>query len=155
MLSTRRVKMTTGQLISHVHTLYYHNNYVYPSVDITNIWADFGSKTFAIADITSVSMSEIPPNKLMGIVGVELLVGGLLGGAIIALAFPSVVCDTIAGLVILLFVCLGIWVTSTTKSKYVVKISTASGVSKAFTSTNRVYTKDIVVAINKAIKERD
>jgi hypothetical protein len=145
--------LTTEQYTYQEHTLYYLNLHVEPSISITNALADLGSKTFPIADITSVSMIEIPTNKFIQTLGFEFMVMGPLLGIVIALVCPSFVFYTIGVLVTLLFFGSGIWVRSLSRPKYVVKISTASGVYNALTSTNRMDIEEIVISTKKAIDE--
>lgn len=145
--------MTIDQSKFKEHTLYYLNLHVEPTISVTNALADLGSNTFPILDITSVSMIEIPTNKFMRIVGLEFLVMGPLLGVLIALVFPSFVFYSIGVLLTLLFFGTGIWVTSLSRPKYVVQISTASGVYNALTSTNRMDIEEIVMAIKTAIDQ--
>ena len=83
-------------------TTYYQDG----SITVTNARAVLGSKTYAMANITSVSMGEIPANRTVGIViaviGLAILAcsasggsdgaGGIIGGLLLqVLAVSSLI----------------------------------------------------------------
>jgi hypothetical protein len=147
-------------------TIYYQDE----SIIITNARAVLGSKTYAMANITSVSMGVIPANRMPGIVlaaigGLSTLCcgcsalaplstlgysnngdsSGIIGNAVFA---------GIGAIIGLLFVAGGIALAIMSKPTYVVKIGSASGEANALTSQNKSYIAGIVTAMNEAIIKR-
>ena len=126
-------------------TTYYQDG----SIMVTNARAVLGSKTYAMANITSVSMGEIPANRTAGIVIV------VIGLAILACSASagsnSSAGGIIGGLVVAGF---GAFLAYAAKTQYIVKVGSASGESNALTSNNREYIQKIVNSINEAIIKR-
>lgn len=125
-------------------TTYYQDG----NITVTNARAVLGSKTYAMANITSVSMGEIPANRTPGIVialiGLAILACSASGGS-------DGIAGIIGGLVVAGF---GAFLAYAVKTQYVVKIGSASGESNALTSNDREYIQKIVNAINEAIIKR-
>lgn len=117
-------------------------------VTITNARAIIGEKTYAMINITSVSMGEIPPNKSLGI---ALILVGVLGAVCVSMVGESWIG---AGVWALIVVGGGIWALTVPKPKYVVRIGSASGEKNALVSPNREYIQKIVLALNEAIIKR-
>jgi len=110
------------------------------TVSITNARAVLGGKTYAMANITSVSMATIPANRKPGIVIaiIGLLIAGVTNGGIIGLLILA------AGIVLAVIV----------KPSYVVRIGSASGEADGLVSPNIEYIQKIVNAVNEAIIKR-
>jgi len=125
-------------------TIYYQDG----SITVTNARAVLGSKTYAMANITSVSMGEIPANRTPGIL---VAVIGLAILACSASAGSDGAGGIIGGLVVAGF---GAFLAYAAKTQYVVKIGSASGESNALTSKDREHIQKIVNAINEAIIKR-
>jgi len=130
-------------------TIYYEKD----SVKITNSRAIIFSKTYSLANITSVTMGVILPGTCMPIsvlaVGITLfLIGiGLLISSDVGSAFSMLVLGgLIAGVGYLSY--------KSGKNTYTVKIGSASGESHALSSPDKAYIEEIVQAMNKAIVER-
>ena len=123
-----------------LETVYYQDG----SVTVTNARAVIDSKTYAVANITSVSTSVIPANRTPGIVIAVLGFGGAMcsyiGGS-----------EIIGGVIVLGF---GILLAYIAKDKYAVKIGSASGVSQALISDDRERIQKISNSINEAIIKR-
>jgi uncharacterized protein DUF6232 len=112
-------------------------------IQITNARAVFGSKTYALANVTSVSMGEAPRNlrgaAWLAVIGLAVMVLGA-SGAGLYLGLIAVVAAMIMAVV--------------AKPKYVVKIGSASGESHALISSDRTEVEQIVAAMNNAIVQR-
>jgi hypothetical protein len=115
-------------------------------ITISNVRAIIGNKTYAMANITSVSLHKIPakrkPGILWAIIGFFVMIGGFAGGS------PGV---GVLGLIIL---ALGVWVAYSKKDFYTVHIGSSSGEADALKSKDGEYIKSIVTAINEAIIKR-
>jgi hypothetical protein len=115
-------------------------------VQVTNSRVVLGGKTYAMRNITSVTIGEIPPNRVPGIVlavlGLCPLMGGFSdnGGALLVIG--------------LIVIGLGIALAALVKTRYVVRLGSASGESDALTAPDVAYIRKIVDAINKAIVQR-
>jgi hypothetical protein len=121
-------------------------------IEITNLRAVSGGRTFDISDIPaveakSISASGCAPAALVAF-GLFLMGGGVLGEAddirvkavIIALGFLP-----LFGGLLMAFI---------SQPSYVVQLSTTSGEVKAFTSFDRPYIDRIVGALNNAIDQK-
>lgn len=122
-------------------------------IKITNLRAMFGGKTYAVSNITSVERETTPASSAP-------LVFAAIGVLMAVMAVPSFFQDrgafssgpNISLLVIgFLVLGLGILMTRAAKPSYNVKISTASGEIKAFTSDSDELTARITSALNDAI----
>jgi len=127
-------------------------------VRITNLRAILGNKTYAMSNITSVSLNKRTPSRLP----VTFL---LMGAGLLALFLFSFIqllggedTNAIPVLVLLLFgggfLALGILMRWAIKPTYVVRIGSASGESDVLTSTDRDLTERIIGAMNQAIVMR-
>jgi hypothetical protein len=116
-------------------------------VTVTNARAILGSKTFAMANITSVSMHTDEPNKLIWIL---LTIFGLLFALIGFLPDSPTACWGMS----LVLVAFSVFKLFTLKTKYSIVIGSASGETNALTSTNMTYIRKIVNAMNEAIVKR-
>nr|HET6902852.1 DUF6232 family protein [Ktedonobacteraceae bacterium] len=111
-------------------------------VTVTKTRAVFGGKTYAMTNISSVTIAK----KKINIVLVVIV--GLIGlGCLGALASSP-----IAGLIGLIIVAGLIYLL--VKPSYGVLITSAGGESQAYTSSNRVLIERIVSAVNEAIINR-
>ena len=125
-------------------TTYYQDG----GITVTNARAVLGAKTYAMANITSVSMGEIPANRAPGVV-VALI------GLAIAGCSASAGSDGTSGIVIGVIVLgIGIAIAAAVKIQYVVKIGSASGESNALVAKDKEYIQKIVNAVNEAIIKR-
>jgi len=117
-------------------------------ITITNARAVLGAKSYAMANITSVGMGHTPANRTPGVI-VALL--GVAFGGCLATASDSATGALIFGLVLLLS---GVAIAASAKSKYAVRIGSASGESDALSSDDREHIQKIVNALNEAIVKR-
>ena len=115
-------------------------------VRITNTRAIVGTTTYAMANITSVSMSEKPANRKLGIVV------AILGLIILAITYQLGSSGGVIFGVILLG--LGILIAAIVKPTYTVRIGSASGEADAVSSNDKKYIQAIVRAMNEAFIER-
>lgn len=111
---------------------------------ITSTRAVLHQRTFAMANITSVSLATNNQNSGCGCMLLGL--GGLL-------AFGLFSANTVeAGVIGILL--LGIGVAVMNETSYVVRIGSASGEANALQNSNREYIQRIVAALNQAIIDR-
>jgi len=114
------------------------------AITVTSTRAVLGAKTYAMANITSVTLGE---NKTaVGCRGALLFVGALFA---IGLFSGETIMLGIFGLIILV-----VGVVLMTQKSYVVRIGSASGEANALENKDRSYIKKIVAAVNQAIIER-
>lgn len=115
-------------------------------VRITNTRAIVGATTYAMANITSVSMAEKPANRKLGIVV------AILGLIILVITYQLGSSGGVIFGVILLG--LGILIAAIVKPTYTVRIGSASGETDAISSNDKKYIQAIVRAMNEAFIER-
>ena len=115
---------------------------------ITNSRAIFGSTTYAMSNITSVSKKQIPPSSGAGIFFMAI---GMLLGIIGLSSLPKISGLLVTGGALLV---LGAILVQSAKSTYIVMIASSSGESKALESKNKVLVEKIVEALNEAIVDR-
>jgi hypothetical protein len=128
-------------------------------VRITNLRAILGPKTYAMSNITSVTMAKSQPGTCLPF---ALLLGGAALLALFLLSAYSALSSprtTDAPSWILLVVgaislAIGIIVHRGAKPDYIVKIGSASGESNALSSRDRASIERIVGAMNQAIVMR-
>ncbi len=117
------------------------------SAIVTNVRATVGGKTYALADITSVSVSQKRPGRWVGIivavVGIALAAyaGSLLSGGGTARLFLAV------GVVIAI---VGGYLAISPRTQYFVTIASSSGEAHALTSTDKKRIAKVVAIINDA-----
>lgn len=119
-----------------------------PNIHVTNLRAILQGKTYAMANVTSVSMFTQFANKAPGVVL------AVLGGLILLGALPNTEmrgCFSIFGLLML---AIGIAVAWAAKNVYWVRIGSASGETNALSSRDHAYITRIVNAMNEAIVRR-
>ena len=120
------------------------------SVKITRAVAVLGGKTYAMANISSVSMTTIRAQKEIPVVM------SISGGLIILSGFFSISMKEVGGCwvvgIILLAVGL-LWLSQST-DKYAVKLSSNSGEVNALTSESKYEVEKIVAALNEAMIAR-
>jgi len=121
-------------------------------VRVTNARAILDNKTYAMANITSVSLTSEEPNRLWSgclvLAGIVfLIVGFILLISTDETGWASLVFGAFVG-------GLGILWWREMKPKYRVTLGSASGENHALASTNREYVEQIVNAMNEAIIER-
>lgn len=126
-------------------TIYYQDE----SIIVTNTRAVLGTKTYAMANITSVSMGVIPANRVPGIV--LALIGLAIAGCACSVVGKDAASVIVFGLIVL---GLGIAIAAAPKTRYVVKIGSASGEANALVSKDKEYIQKIVNAVNEAIIKR-
>ena len=136
------------------------------SVLITNTRAVLGAKTYAMANITSVSMKVIPADYtisiVVGLIGLFITACAgcvsLFGFAGLDLNSSSSAGPLVLGVVIGLFgVCgigAGIALAFLAKPTYAVRIGSASGEGNVLASKDRDYIQKIITAMNEAIIKR-
>ena len=115
-------------------------------VRITNTRAIIGTTTYAMANITSVSMGMKPANRTPGIAVailgfLILLITGLLGSS----------GGVIFGVILL---GIGILIAAIVKPTCTVRIGSASGETDAVSSKDKKYIQVIVNAMNEAFMKR-
>lgn len=108
-----------------------------------------GGTTYALRNITSVSMTYTPPQLGCAIL---VLLGGLFLLLLIIIPFNENNYHPIAGCILGGSIMLGsiVWM-SRIKTKYHVNLSSTAGEVHALTSKNKAYIEKIVVSINDAI----
>jgi len=116
------------------------------NVTVTSTRAIFGTKTYAMANVTSVTLREDNPNKGVGCV--LLVIGGVISLATL-LFYP-----TTAAIIACVTVVLAIAAGTSQKRTYWVRVDSASAESDALSSPNREYVEKIVKAVNQAIIDR-
>lgn len=110
-------------------------------ITITNARAVLGDKTYAMANVTSVSMFVQPAKRTLGIL---LTLCGLL----FALAGES---TRMFGVLLLI---IGVAIVGMAKATYFVRLGSASGETNALKDSRRAYIQKIVDALNEAIIKR-
>jgi hypothetical protein len=119
-------------------TVYFDNG----KVKVTNSRLIVQNQTYAMSGITSVNFVEKKPNRLLPL---ALLIGGLL--------IPGVQHATEVGHYIFFGVPGALWL-ALQRSRYAIRIGSASGESQALDSKYKDFVNGVVNAINKAIIER-
>jgi hypothetical protein len=119
------------------------------AITVSSTRAVLGGKTYAMANITSVSMGEKPANRapaifivLLGAMGVLLAGMGLFDNGSAWYAIGGVL------------MALGIILAVAAKGQYMVRIGSASGEADALVSQSKGHIAEIVDAMNQAIVER-
>lgn len=118
------------------------------TIQVTNLRAILPGKTYAMANITSVSTFTQPANTAPGVIMAIL-------GALIVL--PGIVvsemrgCSFTVGIAMLI---IGIAIAAAAKNVYWVRIGSASGETNALRSEDHDYVARVVDAINEAIVRR-
>ena len=118
-------------------------------VQITDKRVVLGSKTYSMANITSVSTVEVKPMVALPIVMIAL--GGI---SIIVYIYMLTEAESVTGLLALGLIlggAGGIWYASKRGSIYIVRIGSASGEVDGMISKDRNLIDRIVKAINNAI----
>ena len=105
---------------------------------VTKQRAVLGGKTFAMSNITSVSMGVVPANT--GIAWVLIIVGVL--GALCSYGLTLIV------------VAIGVYMLINAKPTYIVRLGSAAGEVDGLASRNREHIQQIVNALNEAIIRR-
>lgn len=131
------------------------------NVTITSTRATIGAKTYAMADVTSASLSVIPANRVPGIM--LAVVSGLISLASVILVVvalilygsdPTISCCIGLAVVTTLTNILGIIRAIRAKPKYIVRVGSVTGESDALVSEDEPWAREIVQAMNRAIIER-
>jgi hypothetical protein len=118
------------------------------NIHVTNLRAMLQGKTYAMANVTSVSMFTQFKSKGPGVIL------AVLGGLFVLTGFGSRDlrgCSLFFGLLMLV---IGIAVAAAAKNLYWVRIGSASGETNALASHDREYITRIVSAMNEAIVRR-
>ena len=133
-------------------TLYYQDE----AVRITNVTAEFGAKTYRIADIDSVRSVKQPDNRTRGIIALVLGFTGIGLGTVVLLNTTS---NRVAWVAIiggsLILIVLGAVIVARAKATYAVRLITSSGGFDALYSTDDDRIRHIVHAIQAATVGRD
>jgi hypothetical protein len=132
--------MTSSQ-----ETTYYQDS----TVTISNSRAVLGAKTYAMVNITSVSMGEKPANRTPGIA--LALIGLAIAACTGSMGGNSAGGGIGIGVVLIIA---GIALAAIVKPSYIVRIGSAGGESDALVSNNREYIQKLVSAVNEAIIKR-
>lgn len=142
-------------------TIYYQDG----GITITNARAVLGAKTYAMANVTSVSTGVIPASRAFGII---LAILGVLGAASGCVGFlvplsmdltenaaivGMVTCVSVAAIGLLLLL-LGVLLAVLPKDRYTVRIGSSSGETDALISRDQAYIQKIVISMNEAIVNR-
>jgi hypothetical protein len=118
------------------------------NIHVTNLRTVLQGKTYAMANVTSVSTFVQPGNPAPGVIA------ALIGGAALLIGLFSddkFGCASIFGALLLV---IGICVANAAKNRYWVRIGSASGETNALSSLDRAYIERIVNAMNEAIIRR-
>ena len=125
-------------------SIYYQDS----NITITNAHAILGSKTYAMANITSVSMGTVAANRTAGIsislFGFIVFLCSLMGRNVFLVGVLGAV----------IFIGLGIYLAYSAKPQYTVIIGSSSGESNALSAHDSEYIQRIVNSINEAIVKR-
>jgi len=120
------------------------------NIHVTNLRAMLQGKTYAMANITSVSMFTQFANRSPGVV--TAIIGGLFVLMGLAAGEDLRGCSFVFGAILLI---IGIAVAAAAKHIYWVRIGSASGETNALSSGDRDYILRIIVqAMNEAIVRR-
>jgi hypothetical protein len=117
------------------------------SVTVTNARAVLSGSTYAMSNITSVSMGKTPANRMAGIV---IAVLGFIGGVFVG-AISEQLLFTLLGFLALFG---GIALAVMAKPSYIVRIGSASGEAEGLVSKDKDYIMKIIKAMNEAIIKR-
>jgi len=120
------------------------------SVHVTNTRVVLGSKTYALRNITSVSMAVKQGNVVPGII---LIVLGIIIGSCVGISSRS----ELLGLGILIVITIfgaALFAGQLRNTRYIVRIGSASGESDALALKDQERVKQIVAAMNQAIIQR-
>ena len=129
-------------------------------VVVTNTRVVIDSKTFAMANVTSVEATTVPPNTSLScfvvFVGILMALGGTLPGLFLwqessRLAIAILVIGLLAGGGVFLG---GVYMAFKAKPSYAISMVTAAGEIKALVSKDKAHIEAIVRAINEAIIRR-
>ncbi len=115
-------------------------------VTVTLTRAVLGGKTFALADITSVSLATIPPDRRGGYIAAAL-------GAI-SLALGALLVSTVGVTVGVALLVLAWGILAQKRTKHLVRVGTAAAQWDALMSHDLAHARRIVEAINQAIVMR-
>jgi uncharacterized protein DUF6232 len=134
--------------------------YEQSGIKVTNLRAVFGEKTYAVSNITAVETQSQEPSAFLPTIL-------FLGGALLLILFGASIFDSgsqnaalnggikwndLLGGVLMLVV--GISIMRSAKTMYTVKVSSASGEIRAYSSTDEAQIRAIVEAINEAIIQK-
>ena len=120
------------------------------AVTITSTRAVFFGITYAMANITSVSLRVRLENQGLGVA--LIVIGGML--PLYGLDAGEIATTVLVTVLGLLLVAVGILILIKRKNWYIVRISSASGEVNAFQHRDREYIQRIIDAVNRAIIDR-
>jgi len=116
-------------------------------VTVTTSRLLIGAKTYAMSNITSVTFGKIPavrwPTVIVVVAGVCVLLFGI--------ALDSILVGLVVGGAI---IALGVWLFTLAKPRYTVRLGSASGETDALSAKNEEWIRKIVNAVNEAIIRR-
>lgn len=125
-------------------TVYYQD----VDITVTNKRVSLSGKTYSMANITSIAMHTEPANRTPGYT--MALVGLVIVACSLGFKEEGVI-GIIVGLVVLV---IGIAYAYDEKTKYFVRIGSASGESNALWHYDKAYIQKVVDAVNEAIVKR-
>ncbi len=149
-LQTKSKSIKPDVVIQQSEVTYLQND----DVTVTSSRVLIGGKTYALSNLTSVSLVTVPPNNIYAVVVgsmgtvfglVALGIGALLsfdGGKIFGVS------------VIIVSIAMAAYEANKQKTKYFVRIGSASGESNALWAHDEAYIQTIVSAINEAVVKR-
>lgn len=120
------------------------------SVKVTKARAIIGSKTYAMSNVTSVSVTKESPKTTVPILLIIIGALGVLFGVMTGFKGEGLGCLG-AGVVLAL---VGFALARNANAKYVIKLGSASGESDALSSYDETMVREIAAALNKAIVDR-
>ena len=132
--------------MSETETTYYQDNRVH----ITNARAIIDSKTYAMANISSVNFLRKPPKVLWPLFFLGIGILGAITGVILLLNDGGATC--LGGSIVLLII--GGAMFALNKTQYYVVIGSSSGETQALKAPDQAYVRKIVGAMNEAIIKR-
>jgi hypothetical protein len=122
-------------------------------VKVTNLRAIIGSKTYAISNVFSVSLSRKDPSGCLPLI--VLFLGICAGIGSFYEFYNKDIVDAIVFFILgVVFIILSIRAMRSLKSTYFIQINSASGEINALGSQDEVYIRKIIDAINQAIVQK-
>ncbi len=117
-----------------------------PGATVTITHAVLGGRTYALANITSVSLATVPPDRRSG------YIAAMLGA--ISLALGALLVSTVGVIVGVSLLVLAWGILAQKKAKHLVRIGTASAQLDALCSHDLTHARRIVSALNQALAMR-
>jgi len=118
------------------------------AITVTSSRAVIGGKTYAMANITSVSKAKRPPNTS----GATVLV--VLGALMFLCAFAGTNTGLFVGLPGVVLAAIGVVMFMRATPDFIVRLGSASGEANALVHKDEAYIQQIVAAVSAAIVDR-